>query len=78
MKDRYDNQLEIGDTVLVACLSGKSAHLREAIVKDFATSYGTEYAKVRTEAGGSTRVKSGSIVKVVHTSANESFVQKAA
>lgn len=78
MKDRYGNQLEIGDTVLVACLSGKSAHLREAVVRDFTISCGSERAKVRTEAGGSTQASSRSIVKVVHTSANESYAQKAA
>jgi hypothetical protein len=78
MKDRYNNQLEIGDTVLIACLRRKSAYLREAVIKDICLYQGREYAKVTTEVGGSTRVGPDRVAKVFVNQSTEKYAQKAA
>ena len=62
MVDRYGQELNIDDRVIVATLAGKSANLREARIVKFKNHQGAISAGVRTEAGGSTTVRSARIV----------------
>ena len=64
MCDRYGQNLEIGDRVIVATLNRKSARLREGRVMRFKTCAGGVSAGIRTEAGGNTTVGPQSVVKI--------------
>lgn len=64
MQDRYGQDLEVGDRVVIATLSHGSAHLREGTIRRFKTSGKTISAGIRTEAGGNTTVGSASLVRL--------------
>jgi hypothetical protein len=66
MTDRYGQNLEVGDRVVVATLNYGRAHLREGLIMRFKTHRGQTSAGIRTEAGGNTTVGPSSLVKIPH------------
>ena len=64
MTDRYGQNLEVGDRVIIATLSHGSAHLREGKIMRFKVAHGNTYAGIRTEAGGNTTVRSPNLVRL--------------